>query len=40
MEKVSSKETLFLLKMPKHLPMSFAAMMHLAEGPCFSACSR
>jgi hypothetical protein len=35
--KLSSKETLFLLKMSKNLHMSFAAMMHLAEGLCLSA---
>jgi hypothetical protein len=37
-DKVSSKDTLFLINMSKTLHMSFVAMAHLAEGPClFSA---
>jgi hypothetical protein len=31
-EKVSSKETMFLPEMSKNLQISFAAMTHLAEG--------
>jgi hypothetical protein len=31
-EKVSSKETMFLPKMYKNLQISFAAVTHLAEG--------
>jgi hypothetical protein len=36
-EKLSSKETLFLLKMSKSLHTSLAAMTHLSEGLLFNA---
>jgi hypothetical protein len=37
MEKVSSQEIMFLPKMSNYLHISFAAMMHLAEGLCLNA---
>jgi hypothetical protein len=36
-EKVSSKETMFLPKSVQKLHMSFPAMTHLAEGLCLNA---